>query len=373
MQVNRNLVGFAAAILTLGLSTVTSTSVQAQLIRAPLDSGFKRTSSIVMTVDEMLGSQKGRLPGEPLLGPGFPDLWIAEVQFKPVRYRRMEVTDLKSGEKNLELVWYMVYRVIPRDFIELAGVDGRDNLLKKLSDTNQLPQNSIDAMQRYSLQIPKFTLRTDDSATPVMYMDEVNLEIQREVLVREFQRRAPDLKLLNSIQGITEVVDPVSVDDPDQLSNAFYGVAIWRNVDPRTDYLTVRMEGFCNAYRISQNAAGETIVEHKVIEQRFGRPGDEYNQQEDEFRIVDEARMAPNGDITIVTETSESTFQNGRPVPPFVDTLRQQIQDKVANGGAPELSWPSWSYQPRPAAIKVPDFDKVLRNARIQVQAAPTP
>ena len=242
-----------------------------------------------------------------------------------------------------------------------------------LSDTNQLPQNSIDAMQRYSLQIPKFTLRTDDSATPVMYMDEVNLEIQREVLVREFQRRAPDLKLLNSIQGITEVVDPVSVDDPDQLSNAFYGVAIWRNVDPRTDYLTVRMEGFCNAYRISQNAAGETIVEHKVIEQRFGRPGDEYNQQEDEFRIVDEARMAPNGDITIVTETSESTFQNGRPVPPFVDTLRQQIQDKVANGGAPELSWPSWSYQPRPAAIKVPDFDKVLRNARIQVQAAPTP
>jgi hypothetical protein len=257
----------------------------AQLIRAPLDTGFVRTSSISMTVDEMLGSQKSRLAGEPILGPGYPALWIAEVQYKPVRHLFMNVTDPATRQTKRELVWYMIYRVIPRDYTELAG-DSRDSLLDKLQSPNLKPDNTIDNPEGFPLQVPRFVLRGDDDGEQQFYQDEVNLQIQGSVFVREFKERSADLRLLNSVQAISEVINPVSVTDPNPLQSAAYGVAVWRNVDPKIDYLTVIMSGFSNAYRISQNDAGETIFEHKVIEQKFGRPGDIYNQQESEFRVV---------------------------------------------------------------------------------------
>ena len=363
-----------AVILTVG---ALGGSAEAQLIRAPLDSGFVRTSSIVMSVDEMLGFQKARVAGEPILGPGFPGLWIAEVQFKPVRYRRMDVIDPKTKQKKTELVWYMIYRVIPRDYTELAG-DGRDDLITKLSDPDIIPQNSVDPLNRFPVLIPRFILRTDDAGAQQEYTDEVNIQIQRNILTREIRNRTANVRLLNSVQAIVEI-DPalsdggqdgnsvglVSVDDPDQLGKALYGVAVWRNVDPRTDYFTVTMTGFSNAYRISTNAAGETVVEHKVIEQKFGRPGDEFNQHEKEFRLIDEAKMLPSGDIIVNTESSNTVYRVGRPAPEFVSRLRTQFEAKVAAGEEPEQKWPNWQYQERKnVQITVPEYDQILRNAK---------
>jgi hypothetical protein len=282
----------------------------AQLIRAPLDTGFVRTSSISMTVDEMLGSQKARLAGEPILGPGYPALWIAEVQYKPVRHLFMNVTDPVTRETKRELVWYMIYRVLPRDYTELAG-DSRDSLLDKLQNPDLKPDNTVDSPEGFPLQVPRFVLRGDDAGEQQFYADEVNLQIQRSVFRREFKERSAELRLLNSVQAITEVIDPVSVTDPNPLQNAVYGVAVWRNVDPKIDYLTVIMSGFSNAYRITQNDVGETIFEQKVIEQKFGRPGDIYNQQESEFRV---------------------------------------------------LGNPEWHYRPRQATVSVPQFEAILRN-----------
>lgn len=346
---------------------------EAQLIRAPLDTGFARTSSIAITVDEMLGAQKPRPAGEPLLGPGYPHLWIAEIQYKPVRYRRMEVTDLETGQKSTELVWYMVYRVIPRDYTDLAGEDGRDNLIRKLSDQNLIPQNPIDEVQRFPLQIPRFVLQTEDTSPPQTYVDEINLEVQREVLLREFQRRNLDVRLLNSVQAIAEVVEPVSVADPDQLSKVLYGVAVWRDVDPQTDYFTVTMQGFSNAYRIITDDAGRTIVQQKVVEQRFERPGDEIQQREREFRLVDRARLLDDGRVVVSAESSISTYGGGRPEPGFVDTLRTELRALEAAGRKPEISWPRWLYEARPAQINVPDYEPILRNVSAAAQAAAAP
>ncbi len=296
--------------LLVALLSVLAEQTSAQLIRAPLDTGFVRTSSIAMSVDEMLGSQKTRLAGEPILGPGYPDLWIAEVQYKPVRHLFMNVTDPATRVTKRELVWYMIYRVIPRDYTELAG-DSRDSLLTKLQNPKLKPDNVIDSPKGFPLVMPRFVLRSDDAGEQQFYPDEVNLQIQRSVFRREFRERSAELRLLNSVQAISEVVDPVSVNDPDPLQNATYGVAVWRNVDPRIDYLTVIMSGFSNAYRISRDDAGETIFEHKVIEQKFGRPGDIFNQQESEFRVL------------------------GNPV---------------------------WHYRQRPASVSVPQFEAILRN-----------
>jgi hypothetical protein len=338
----------------------------AQLIRAPLDSGFARGSSIVMTVDEMLGPQKSRSPKEPIVGPGYPSLWIAEVQFKPLRHRLMDVTDPVTRKTTEELVWYMVYRVIPRDYTELSG-ESRDDLLNKLQDPNLVPQNRIDEVQGWPLQLPRFVLRTDDDPeNQLEYVDEVNLQVQRAVFEREFQRRAASLRLMSSVEAITEVLDPVSVNDPDQLSNAVYGVAIWRNVDPSTDYFTVTMTGFSNAYRIYRDDADELVVEHKVVEQRFGRPGDEFDQRESEFRLMDSARIATNGDLIVIMEGVVSRFSQKNPAPAFVADVRQEIEQKRQQtpNARSELVWPVWKYQSRPAQISVPNFETILRNPR---------
>ncbi len=335
-----------------------------QLISAPRTEGFNTTSSITTTVDEMLGPYKERKVGEPILGPGYPDLWIAEVQWKSLRHRLMEVVDPRTGEKNMELVWYLVYRVIQRDCTELAG-DSRDALLKKLSDPDVQPQNTLDGAEGYPLQLPRFVLRTDDSADRKEYIDEVNIEVQRAVFAREFQGRAADVRLLSSVDGITEVLEPVSVNDPDPLSQAAYGVAIWRGVDPKTDYFTITMSGFSNAYRyMTDPTTGEGVFQHKVIEQRFGRPGDEFRQEESEFRQINGARLDKNGSVVVDMEGVLARFRIGQPSPAFVADLRAGFEERLAAGRRPERSWPIWSYQNRPARVTANDFETVLRNLR---------
>lgn len=282
-------------------------TAEAQLIRAPLDQGFVRTSSIAVSVDEMLGAQKQRAADQPIVGPGFPALWIAEVQYKPMRFVRMDVTDPISGETKRELVWYMVYRSIFRDYTELAGQNQPD-LLVKLEDPDLQPANDIEPASSLPLQIPRFVLETNDAGPQKVYRDEVNQQVRQFIFDREFKDRSPNTSLRSSIGAIVEVDQDnwVSVNDPDPLSKAVYGVAIWRNVDQTTDYLTVRMHGFSNAYRVTPTG----VVERKVIEQKFGRPGDEYEQDEAEFRVL--------GD-------------------------------------------PKWKYVPTKSTIDVPDFAKILR------------
>lgn len=290
----------------------------AQLIKAPLTDGFVRTSSIDISVDEMLGSAKQRAADEPLRGPGYPALWIAEIQYKPVRLVRMPVDDPRTGKSSRELVWYMVYRLIPRDYTELAG-EGRADLVRKLEDPERDPANVKDPVVANSLQMPRFLLRTEDQGAEQEYLDEVNLQIQKAVFLREMGRKAASLKLHNSVEAITEVQEPVSSSDPDPLARAIYGVAVWRNVDPKTDYFTIYMSGLTNAYQITMGEGGARTVEEKVVMQKFARPGDEFLQEEKEFRL--------NGD-------------------------------------------PEWLYRVRKADLQVPELDTILRNAR--KESAPT-
>ena len=297
-----------------------------QQIAAPLDSGFARTSSIDMSVDEMLGSRKTRALTEPILGPGYPELWIAEVQYKPVRLMRLEFRDPKTGDMKKELIRYMVYRMILRDPTELAGQE-TDELRRKLADPNVDPSNTLDANVPVPLQLPRFILKTEDNDSEEVYVDEINLEIQKSVFQREFGRRGLALNMLNSVEAIAEIGEPVPSNDKDALSKAVYGVAVWRKVNPRADFFSVTMSGFSNAYRISTDVNGNHTVEEKVIVQRFARPGDEFEQEELEFRFVDDLDLDADGKI--------------------------------------DVRFPHWQYQEREAKLNIKHMDEVLRNAKV--------
>ena len=281
-----------------------------------------------MTVDEMLGSRKARALTEPIVGPGYPELWIAEVQYKPVRLMRLDIRDPKTGVVQKELVRYLVYRMILRDPTELAGAETAE-LRRKLADPNLDPANTLDQEVTKPLQMPRFILKTEDDDLDESYVDEINLEIQKAVFQREFGRRGQDLKLLNSVEAIAEVGEAVPGDDEDALSKAVYGVAVWRNVDPRADFFSVIMSGFSNAYRISTDANGNRIVEEKVIVQRFARPGDEFDQDEQEFRFINDLDTDGDGKI--------------------------------------DVRFPNWQYQVREAKLNIDHLDTVLRNAKVSL------
>ena len=308
-------------------------SAEAQVVRAPLTDGFSRTSSIAVTVDEMLGTSKERKADEPILGPGYPDLWIAEVQYKPIRLMRLELTDPKTGNVQKELIRYMVYRVIRRDYTELAGGD-RAGLEKKLADPELDPSNVLDPEPLMPLQMPRFMLETQDNGGKVLqtYTDELSVEIQNAVFAREMGRRGSNLKLLNSVEAISEIGEPIPSSDPDALLKAFYGVAVWRNVDPKADFLRVTMSGFTNAYRIS-GAADDRTIEEKVIVQKFQRPGDEFLQDEQELKFVDDEDV--DGDKKI------------------------------------DIRYPMWTYRPKNVKLDIRDLDTVLRNARRETEQSP--
>lgn len=305
----------------------------AQVVRAPLTDGFTRTSSIAMTVDEMLGIRKERAPEEPIVGPGYPSLWIAEVQFKSIRMRRLELPDPKTGELRKELVRYMVYRMIRRDYTELAGED-RGDLEKKLADPDLDPSNVLDPEFIMPLQMPRFLLETTEKDGTVLqaYTDEISVAIQNAVFEREMGRKGVNLKLLNSVEAISEIGDPVPTSDPDALLKAVYGVAVWRNVDPKADFMTVTMSGFSNAYRIS-GSDGSRVVEEKVIVQKFSRPGDQFLQDEAELRFVDEEDT--DGDRKI------------------------------------DVRYPIWQYRSKPVQLQIRELDTVLRNARKDPASTP--
>ncbi len=341
---------FAISSITLAILAFHSTIASGQVVRAPLDQGFERTSSISMTVDELLGPTKTRTLDEPILGPGYPDLWIAEVQIKSIRLMKIELPDPKSGELKKEIVRYMVWRAIRRDPTEVAGPD-RNNLVQKLADPQRDPSNVLDPESAAPLRLPRFTLQTLDNSGQVQqtYVDDISPDIQMAVFGREMGRRGDSLKLMNSIEAISEIGEPVpssglaalnakanggdkaavtkaaEAADQEALQNAVYGVAVWRNVDPRADFLSVVMSGFSNAYRIT-GSGDSRVVEEKVIVQKFERPGDEYEQDEKEFRFVSEEDT--NGDLLA------------------------------------DVRYPLWKYEPRKIQLKARDLDTVLRNVR---------
>ena len=58
-------------------------------------------------------------------------------------------------------------------------------------------------------------------------------------------------------------------------------MAIWRNVDPRIDFVNVNVSGLTNAYRIKLNADGTREFKQRYLQLNFWRPGDSFRQADD--------------------------------------------------------------------------------------------
>ena len=191
------------------------------------------------------------------------DLWVFEVDFKPMRMVWVDLTDPKTGEKKRELIWYLVYRVVNRD---LARPEDK-------SDT--APVNNEDPVP-VSMFVPEFTLVTNDNDSQKSYDDVLLPEAQTAIILRE------RLQLKNSVEVVGEVPPATPKNAKDE--NAIYGLVMWRGVDPETDFFTVFMTGFSNGYSKRKGPDGQPQIWRRTIVQEYWRPGDRFFQNEKEIR-----------------------------------------------------------------------------------------
>lgn len=189
-----------------------------------------------------------------------PDIWAMEVNFKPVRMILADVTDPKTGKTTRELVWYLAYRAVMR------VTSGLSVAKIKLEDRPIL--------------VPELTFVIDDRRGIKIYEDRILPAAQAAINQRE------RIKYKNSV----EIVAPVPTVTPDgaRTLNSLNGVAMWTGIDPDVVNFTVYFSGFSNGYRVEQGPNGEEIVTRRTLAQKFWRPGDRFDQHEDEIRLKDD-------------------------------------------------------------------------------------
>ena len=199
------------------------------------------------------------------------DLWVMEVQFKPMRIVWVDFTDPATGTTTREPVWYLAYRCLPRP-------------LPTIDDTATSPQNDLDPLLGKSRFIPEFTLITyEDRGTEIpdqILMDQIIPEALPVINQIERPRNVDTYpQFLDSVSLVQDAPDPVAADAESQPW--IYGVATWRGVSPETDFLKIVVLGFSNGFET--NADGNLLPNRKGIQQRFTRLGDEFDQTLQEF------------------------------------------------------------------------------------------
>ncbi len=200
-----------------------------------------------------------------------PDLWMMEVEFKPMRMVYVEINDPQTGEKHKEHIWYLAYRFMNRPLPSRPNVEA-------------LPVNELDPLPGPRMFAPRFTLITYENPKTEIPVDILQDDIVPDALprIRAIERE----QLQDSVGLYRELPAIVPVDAEQQPW--IYGVATWRNVDPQTDFFKIIATGFSNGYQVPKDAA-DSATWRKAIVQKFKRPGDEFDPSREEFTFDGDA------------------------------------------------------------------------------------
>jgi hypothetical protein len=186
-------------------------------------------------------------------------VWQLEFSFKPVRMLRTA-----DGE----LVWYLLYKV--------RNNGGHFKPAEKQDETG----NTIYEIERVAYPVrfyPVFVLVGHDYKRS--YTDRVIPGVIEQIHASEI--RDPNVRLLSSVDIGTQ---PLLLSG-DEVDRGVWGVAMWDNVDPRTDFFSVYVQGLTNAYRWKQEPGeDEPRLTFKTLQLNFWRPGDTVREQDDRIR-----------------------------------------------------------------------------------------
>jgi len=186
-------------------------------------------------------------------------IWQLEFSFKPVR---MLTTS------NGELVWYLVYKIRNNGghLRPAASEDETGNTVHKMEN--------VDFPVRF---YPVFVLEGHDYHR--RYTDRIVPNVIRQIHKKEI--RDPKVRLHSSV----EIGSRPLVVSGDEIDRGIWGVAMWENVDPRTDFFSVYVAGLSNAYRWPDDSEDASKLTYKTLKLNFWRPGDTIRESEDRIRF----------------------------------------------------------------------------------------
>ena len=204
----------------------------------------------------------------------YRDIWQYEFAFLGLRQLRLNVVQ-PDGVERPQNFWYMVYRI--RNSGKNISFDKvkEDPQFEHMKNELKQDQGDFVASEKF---VPRFFLEgwvkePGKGYVRKVYRDQIRPEILKKIQFIE----DPDVPLLDTVQMMNADLPVIkSPSDP-----GVWGVAIWGDVDPNIDYLSVYVSGLTNAFRIDRNAEGEISFRRKTLQLNFWRPGDAIVQERD--------------------------------------------------------------------------------------------
>ncbi|MEM9942974.1 MAG: hypothetical protein AAF939_15530 [Planctomycetota bacterium] len=200
------------------------------------------------------------------------NVWQYEFAFTGLRQADLQLPG-DDGEFESKLVWYIVYRI--RDtgktmtFEQVKQNPEFDHIKYDLRKGEAIPREERKFLPRFTLE--GSIAQGEGGYRKVVYRDVINPLAVEQIRMREDK----NLRLLDTHQ-MSEVSIPKAKSDSDP---GVWGVAIWENVDPRIDFVSVFVKGLTNAFRLGDSMKDDNQL--KTLQLNFWRPGDAFLEARD--------------------------------------------------------------------------------------------
>ena len=202
------------------------------------------------------------------------NVWQYEFAFTGLRQARLKLP-MQDGQLVDRNVWYLVYRI--RDtgktmtFEQVKFNPEFEHIKNELRRDQPIAAESKKFLPRFSLEGWVASHTVNQRYRKVTYRDKISPAILAQIQRRE----DPNQKLLDGHQ-MSQAKIPVAKNASDP---GLWGVALWTNVDPRIDYVSVYVKGLTNAFRLGRDFDDPSKL--KTLQLNFWRPGDQVEEDDD--------------------------------------------------------------------------------------------
>jgi hypothetical protein len=226
----------------------------------------------------------------------FRDVWQLEFSFLPLRQLRVEAAS-GNGEPVGRNIWYLVYRV-RNTGVSASHDQVQDPRFGHVDHVINTAPEQVDPITLPGRFFGVFTLTgwVQDVQTGMYSAVEYQESILPDVHAIIAREEDPDQEYLDTVQIAQQILEKFP---PDSDQGGKWGIAIWYNVDPRINFISVKVNGLTNAFRLERNPDDSLTVRNKVLQLNFWRPGDSIDEDLDDIRYGIPLMDAPQDQIEV--------------------------------------------------------------------------